>query len=86
MTGLPAERPASLRIQALEFGFTTAGTERMVVDSSGNVGIGRATPNATLDVSGTIKVAGTGSESCDANKYGVIRYNPVNQRMERCKP
>ena len=36
--------------------FSTAGTERMRIDSSGNVGIGTASPAQKLDVSGNIKV------------------------------
>ena len=34
--------------------FTTAGTERMVINSAGNVGIGTSSPEAALHVSGTI--------------------------------
>ena len=32
--------------------FDTAGSERAIIDASGNVGIGTPTPNATLDVAG----------------------------------
>jgi hypothetical protein len=35
-----------------------SGTDQLVVDSSGNVGIGTNTPSATLDVDGTIKLDG----------------------------
>ncbi|MFK5856749.1 MAG: tail fiber domain-containing protein [Bacteroidota bacterium] len=35
--------------------FDTHGTERMVIDSAGNVGIGITTPGTKLDVSGTAK-------------------------------
>jgi hypothetical protein len=35
-------------------GFSTAGAPRMVINSSGNVGIGTTSPSTTLDVNGTI--------------------------------
>jgi len=38
---------------------TTSGTEKMRIDSTGNVGIGTSSPVATLDVSGTLKFAGS---------------------------
>ena len=40
-------------------GFSTAGVQRMVVDSFGNVGIGVASPASKLDVSGDINVSGS---------------------------
>jgi hypothetical protein len=35
----------------------TNNAERMRFDSTGNIGIGTATPGAKLDVTGTIKIA-----------------------------
>ena len=35
-------------------GFTTGGNARMVIDSSGNIGVGTVTPSTRLDVNGTI--------------------------------
>jgi len=39
-------------------GFSTAGTQRMVIDASGNVGIGVSSPTNKLDVAGDINVSG----------------------------
>lgn len=39
-----------------------------------------------LEVSGTFKVAGgTGSESCGAGKYGLIRRDPTTGRLQMCR-
>lgn len=37
--------------------FTTLGTERIRLDSAGNVGIGTSVPGTKLDVMGTIRSA-----------------------------
>lgn len=65
--------------------FTTAGSQRMVLTSGGLLGIATESPMATLDVSGTLKVAGTGSETCDSNAYGTFRRNPSSGKMEICR-
>tara|TARA_R110000868_G_scaffold218576_1_gene468864 strand:- start:497 stop:4429 length:3933 start_codon:yes stop_codon:yes gene_type:complete len=45
-----------------------------------------ASTHATLDVSGTLKVAGTGAEVCDAANHGAVRFNIVNGRLQYCRP
>ena len=50
----------------------------------GNVGIGSTNPQQPLDVSGPVKVSGTGSEVCDAAHLGSIRFNPTTHTAELC--
>jgi len=50
---------ADLYLDAANHIFQSSGTERMRINSSGNVGIGTSTPGAKLDVAGTIDVSGT---------------------------
>lgn len=69
--------------------FMTGGTTlpRMTIMTDGSIGVGTGTtaPSATLHVSGTIKVAGTGAEACDANAVGSLRRNPATGRVELCQ-
>lgn len=56
------------------------------VYAAGNVGVGTATPSATLAVSGTLQIAGTGAETCNNTIYGVMRRNPATGRVQLCRP
>jgi hypothetical protein len=48
-------------------------------NTNSTLGIGTTAPGAVLDVAGAIKIAGTGTETCNATNYvGGIRYNAGN--------
>jgi hypothetical protein len=51
-----------------ELSMTTSGTQRMVIGSTGNVGIGSATPTQTLDVNGDVLVQGGDLYLVDTNE------------------
>lgn len=61
--------------------FRTQSSERMVITSDGNVGIGTNDPRAKLDVAGEVKIGNTGL-ACSVNTAGAMRYNSGN--MEYC--
>ena len=61
----------------------TSGAERMRIDSSGNTGIGTASPAAKLDVAGEVKFGNTAS-TCNATNEGQQRYNSTSKQMEFC--
>ena len=61
---------------------TGAEVESLVIDKSGNVGVGAANPAVKLDVAGGIRV---GAETvCDAAREGTIRYNDAGDEIEFC--
>lgn len=55
------------RSAANELSISTAGSQRVVVDAAGNVGIGTSSPGEKLEVSGTIKAT-------DINFTGLSTY------------
>ena len=58
-------------------GFSTAGSERVRIDASGNVGIGTSSPSQPLEVAGNIQATGTRSISAlyDSNHYMRLEAN-----------
>ena len=62
-----------------------AGRSDIIIDPSGSVGIGTGAPKAALDVSGTVKMAGTGAEACVSNTLGTFRFNPINGVPQICR-
>jgi Chaperone of endosialidase len=58
-------RPAADTLAA-----STAGTERVRIDSNGNVGIGTSAPAAKLEVAGTLRLSGSSQQSIDFQSTG----------------
>ena len=54
ITNAAANAYATHRTDANDYQFYTTGSSKMVIDTSGNVGIGTASPGAKLDVNGSI--------------------------------
>ena len=55
--------------------FATSNSERMRINSSGNVGIGTTNPMSMLQVNGGEVQIGSSGASCTANNAGAIRYS-----------
>jgi hypothetical protein len=70
-----------------EIGIGTSASNKanaVTVLKNGYTGIGSTTPGTTLDVAGPVRVQGTGSETCDNDHYGMVRYNSTTGRMQVC--
>lgn len=48
-----------------------------------NVGTGLST-SVPLEVSGALKIAGTGAETCDSSRHGMMQFNPVTGAPQIC--
>lgn len=60
-----------------ELGFSTGGTEKVRIDSTGKVGIGSTTPQSKLDVNGAIRI-GVDATACSSTIAGAMRFNTPN--------
>ncbi len=76
---------------ALAISTMTGGTqtEKVRVDSAGNVGIGFTSPGEKLDVNGNIKASGdvqigNSGQACAGGKAGSVRYASGPQKLEMC--
>jgi len=65
----------------LRFYDFTAGSDRIKLDSSGNVGIGTTSPGDKLDVAGDIRITNAGSNELFFTDNGQIRSNDDNHRI-----
>ena len=61
--------------------FRTADSTRMLINSTGNVGIGTTTPGAKLDVDGGVKI-GDDTDTASADKVGTMRYRTSTEYVE----
>ena len=73
---------------SLDSGFITFNTgtsfsERMRIDSSGNVGIGTSSPNATLDVNGAIHANSIDDGNDAGIRFAINRINPYFNGADR---
>jgi hypothetical protein len=60
--------------------FYTNGSERLRIDSSGNVGIGNISPGAKLDVTGNIRLSAAGP-NIEFNAGGGMVYGPAGNTL-----
>jgi hypothetical protein len=61
--------------------FGTNATERMRIDSSGNLGIGHTNPLGKLDLSGQLRIRSSGTYSEPADSAGIVAYDSIGGDM-----
>ncbi len=67
----------------IKSGSTGPAGDRMTITASGSVGIGTTSPQATLDVSGPVRM-GASVATCNSTIEGSQRYNSTSKVMEYC--
>ena len=67
-------------------GGTTTDNQRMIINSSGNVGIGTSNPTQTLSVSGNINATGTVYDGVANSNVWNLTYNYVNSNFTATAP
>ena len=67
------------------FAIKTLGSDRMVINSSGNVGINTTSPSSKLQVNGAVQVAND-TDTASASKVGALRYRTSgnNSYVDMC--
>jgi len=66
--------------------FRTAGTQKMVIETGGNVGIGDPTPSYKLDVTGTIRATGDVIAFSDARvKDNVVTIDNALDKVNKLR-
>ena len=69
---------------AIWTGGNGSASERMRIDSSGNVGIGISIPTSKLHVSGDVLLATSATCAADASNKGALKLNATSDRLEIC--
>jgi len=80
--------PGSIHLQTASIGPSSTSQQALVnrlsiIGNSGRVGIGTITPTAQLDVSGTLRLAGTGADGCAPGQEGTLKV--VSNTLWLCR-
>ena len=82
LTGIPAGSNLQVADTSVSIVDTGAGEVHMDVDGERMVTVAAG----AAEVSGTLKVAGTGAEACTLGTKGTIRFNSATGRLQYCRP
>jgi len=82
LTNIPAGSNLQVADTSVSIVDTGAGEVHMDVDGERMVTVAAG----AAEVSGTLKVAGTGAEACTLGTKGTIRFNSATGRLQYCRP